>query len=500
MRSSAPSDADPGAERPLDVLDSSEAGRKVVRGGALRITGFVVGTVIALLGTALVTRHLGPTSFGRFQTVLALVTIVQMITDLGMSPLGIREYSQRHGGDRSRFMAVLLGLRLATTLVGIVLTVLIAVALGYDNVMVAGTALLGAGVLLSLLQGTLSIPLMTQLRIGTTTALDLLRQVGQTLGYVLLVAAGAGLVLFFVVTIPVMAALVVATALLVRGVISLRPSFNVHEWHALIGPTLIFAVAVAANQIYVNAALVLTQLVASEQETGLFAASFRVIAVTVGVPGVLVLAAFPLLSRAAVDDRARLSYATARLFEAMAALGGLALIACVLGASPIIAVVAGSEYGGAIDVLRIQGGVLALTFVIVTWGYTLLAARRHRAVILSNVAALLVVAAGVLILAPSHGAKGAAIATVLSEASLAIGYGFAIMRIDPAMRPRLGRVSRLLLAVALAIAVGWLVPVPAVAATVIGASLYMVMLLLFRVVPDEILEHVPGPIAAMAGR
>lgn len=490
------SDALPG----VDVLDTPEAGRKIVRGGSARVVGFVIVTLLSVLGIALVTRHLGPDEFGQFQTVLALVMIVQTITDLGMAPLGIREFSQRQGRDRDEFMAVLLGLRLASTVVGVSVAVLVALVLGYEPVMVAGTALLGCSVVLGLIQGTLGIPLMTQLRIGTVTTLDLLRQAALTGGYALLVLVGATLLAFYAVAIPVQLVVVVATALLVRGVISLRPSFDRQAWLALIKPSLAFALAVAVGQVYVYTALVLTQLVTSSYETGLFAASFRVYIIIAAVPGILVTTAFPLLSRAARDDRQRLSYASQRLFEGTAILGGAALLLCVLGAAPIIAIVAGSAFDGAVPVLQIQGVALAMTFVIATWGFSLLAVHHHRPMIVANVVAMTVSAVTVLILATSHGATGAAVATVLGELALATGYAVALTSVDRAMRPGFGRVLRVVPALALGLGVGVLLPAPAVVQTAMGLTVYGIALLLFRAVPDEVLEHVPGPLGAAARR
>jgi O-antigen/teichoic acid export membrane protein len=484
----------------VDILDTPEAGRRIVRGGSLRVAGFVAVTLLSVVGIALVTRHLGPDEFGQFQTVLALVTLVQAITDLGMAPLGIREFSQRKGADRDDFMAVLLGLRLASTVVGVALAVALALALGYDEVMVAGTALLGTSVVLGLMQGTLGIPLMTQLRIGTVTALDLLRQTALTAGYAVLAVFGASLLGFFAISIPVQAALVLATVVLVRGVISLRPSFDLRAWMALIKPTVVFALAVAAGQVYIYTALVLTQIVTSAYETGLFAASFRVYIIVAAVPGILVTTAFPLLSRAARDNRERLSYATQRLFEGTAILGGAALLLCVLGAEPIIAVVAGPAFEEAVPVLQIQGVALAMSFVIATWGFTLLSVHRHGPMIVANLIAMAVSATTVLVLASAHGATGAAVATVLGELVLAVGYVVALASVDRAMRPDPARAIRAVPALALGLGAGLALPAPAVAQTAVGLIVYGVALLLFRAVPDEILEHVPGPLGALVRR
>jgi O-antigen/teichoic acid export membrane protein len=476
-----------------DVLDTPEAGRLVVRGGALRVGGFVAGLGASLVGAALVTRHLGPEDYGRYQTVVALVTIVQAVTDLGMATLGQREYAQRTGADRERFIRMLLGMRLALTSAGILLAMAVSWALGYDSQMILGAGLLGVGLLFAVLYSTLSIPLSNDLRMGAVTGLDVARQVGVAALFVVLVALGSGVVGFLAATIPVHLALVFAALVLVRGRVPLRPTFDRRAWLALVRPTVTFALATAVGSLYVYAALVLTSLVSTKYETGLFGASFRVYLIAASVPGVLVTTAFPLLSRAARDDRVRLRYATQRLFEGTAALGGAALITCVLGAAPIIAVVAGAKYDGAIPVLRIQGAALALTFVISTWGFTLLAMHRHREMIRANAVALVISAVTVLLLAHSHGAQGAAFGTLLGEAWLAFGYLWGIAGGDRSMRPRFVVVARVVPAIALGL-LPWFLPVPDAVSTILGLGIYGAALLLLGALPEEIREHLPGPL------
>jgi len=479
-----------------DLLDTPEAGRRVVRGGALRVVGFVTGLFASLVGAALVTRHLGPGDYGRYQTVVALVTIVQSVTDLGMSTLGLREYAQRSGADRERFMRVLLGLRLALTGVGVLTAMVAAWALGYDSQMVIGAGLVGLGLVFSVIYATLSIPLAAEIRMGAVTGLDVARQVGVAALFVLLVVLGSNVVGFLAATIPVHLVLVFVTLALARGAAPVRPSFDRREWLALVRPTITFALATAVGAIYVYTALVLTSLVSTEYETGLFGASFRVYVIVAAVPGVLVTTAFPLLSRAARDDRERLRYATQRLFEGTAILGGGALIGCVLGAAPIMAVVGGAEYDGAIPVLRIQGVALALTFAISTWGFTLLAMHRHRAMIVANGVALAISAGTVLVLARSHGAQGAAFGTLFGELWLAVGYVWGIVGGDPLMRPRFRLAVRVVPSVALGL-LPWFLPLPDVVATVAGLGVYAVALLLLGALPNEIREHLPGPLARL---
>jgi len=480
-------------EQAVDVLDTAEAGRRVMVGGAVRVTGFVVGVGASVVAAAFVTRHLGTADYGRYQSVVALVTIVQFLTDLGMETLGLREYSQRDGAARERFMRVLLGLRLFLTTLGVGVMALVAYAIGYDSQMILGAAVMGVGILVAVMAGTVAIPLAAGLRLKWVTALDLTRQIVTAVLSIALVAAGAGIVGFLAVPIPAYLVVLAGALMLVHGTVRLSPVVDRRAWLALVRPAITFALATATGAVYVYAAQVLTELVASHHEAGLFGASFRVYIILASVPGILVTSAFPLLSRAARDDHARLAYATQRLFEGTAVLGGAALVGCVLGAAPVIAVVAGPQFDGAADVLRIQGVALALTFVIATWGFTLLAMHRHRQMIAANLVALAVSATTVLILARSHGAQGAAFGTLLGELTLSTGYVIGLSRADPRMRPGLRRAWRMLPALALALACG-LLPVPDAVATVLGLAVYGAGVLLLGALPDEVRERLPAPL------
>jgi O-antigen/teichoic acid export membrane protein len=480
---------------PPDTLDAPDSGRRAVRGSAVRMGGFAAGAALSVLGAALVTRHLGTDDYGRFQTVVALAALVAALTDLGVTTLGLREYSQRAGADREAFLRALLALRLVLSLAGLAATLVAAVALGYDDTMVGGAALQGAGVLLTGLATTLGVPLGAELRLGAVTALDVARQAATTAGYVVLVASGAALGAFFIVS-PVVALFVLAaTVPLVRGRFPLRPQLRTGgAIRAFLGAALSFGVATATGQAYIYAALILCGLVADAHQTGLFAASFRVYIIVATIPGILVTGVFPLLARAAAEGDAsdRLRRQVEPLVVITAALGGAAALACALGAPAILAVVAGHAFDGAIPVLRVQGIALGLTFVIAALGFTLLARHAHRAIVVGNLLALAVSAATVLLLAPGHGARGAAWATVLGESVLAVAYAYGLRAGSPHLRFGAPRLARVALALALGAAAGVLPGLPSVPATAVGLVVYAAALLALRALPPELAPLLPA--------
>lgn len=474
-----------------DVLDTTRAGQLVIQGGLVRGAGFVANTLLALLGIALVTRHLGVADFGRFQTILSLITVVGTVTDAGMASLGLREYAQRTGAERRGLMEALLGLRVVLTLIGAGVAAAIAVAVGYDWELVAGTALAGIGLTLTVVQTTLTIPLAAEMRNVPFTLIDLLRQALTVAGYVILVAMGAGIVAFLGVTVPVGVAMVAAAAILARGKVPLRPAVRLEDWRHLARAAAAFAMATAVGTMYLYTAQILTAVVSDARDTGLFSASFRVFMVGAMIPGLLVAVAFPVLARAARDDAARLEYAVQRLVETTAILGLGVSLGLVVGAPVVIDVMAGSGFADAVPVLRIHAITLVATFLLSPLGFALLSLHAHREILVANLVALAVMLAAVTGLAVAMGPEGAALGTVFGETTLLVGYLIGLRRAAPSVVPTPGRAARALVAALVASSIGLIPGLSDWLAVGVALIAYSLLLLLLRAVPDELLDLLP---------
>jgi O-antigen/teichoic acid export membrane protein len=476
-------------EPPRDVLDTPQAGPLVIRGGALRLVSYALGTGMTVLSAALLIRYLGSADFGRYVTIVSLVTIVGSVTEAGMTNLGVREFTTLADQPRRHLMSVLLGLRLVLTAVGVVGAVVFTVAADYGEELVAGTALAGAGLIFGVLQATYSIPLATHLLIGRVSALELARQLLTVALIAALVVAEAGIVSLLAVPLPVGVAVAAATAWIVRHRMPLAPTVDLRAWVRLLKVTASFALATAVGTIYVYLAVVLLSLVSTQTETGQFGAAFRVFIVLATVPGLLVATAFPVLARAARDDHERLRYALQRLFETALVLGTAFAMVTVIGAPVAIDIVAGGGFGPAVDVLRIQGLAMLASFLLATWGFALISLHLHAALLAANLAALVTSATLVLVLGSSSGAEGAAWATLAGEIVLAAGYLIGLVRARRELLPRLGVLPRVAAAALPGIAIG-LSGLPAVPATLAAAASYAVAALALGAVPRELTERI----------
>jgi O-antigen/teichoic acid export membrane protein len=471
---------------PPHVLDLPTAGGKVIRGSVLRVGAYIAGVLLGVVGAALMTRHLGAADFGRYITVFSVIAITAGLSDAGLLNIGVREYSLREGAGREHLVRNLLGIRLVVTGIGTALAIAFSAVVGYTSQMVFGTFLLGLALVVTTIQQTLGVPLSSELRLGWLSVLDLVRQLATLIGIAALVLAGAGLLPFFAIQIPVAVAVLGLTAMLVLGIGSLRPSFSRAEWGRLRHAVLPYATANAVGVVYGFLAIILLSLVSTADETGYFGAAFRVFLVLAGIPALLVASAFPILARAARDDHSRLAYAGQGLWDISLIIGSGLALATAVGAPFAIDVIAGSGFDASIDVLRVLAGALVPSFVFGVWGFALLALGRYRGILIANAVALLASATVTLALAPPFGAFGAAFATLAGDTCLALGYGLVLMRKHPEFRVSLERVPTVALACGIG-ASALLVPgIPNVVTLIVASGAYVAVLVALGAIPSEV--------------
>jgi O-antigen/teichoic acid export membrane protein len=474
-----------------DLLDTPAAGPTAIRGGFLRIGAYIVGTVAAVGSFALLTRHLGVETVGRYSVATALLIIVGAFSDLGMSSIGVRELATRTGDDREAFARNLLGLRLVMTGVGGVAIVAFAAVAGYGTTLTEGVALGSVGLLLQAWQSTLAVSLMSELRLGWVASFELLRSVLNAAIIVLLVLAGARLLPFLAVTIPVGAAVLALNAWVVRGRAPLTPLFNAAQWRRLFAAAVPYAVAAAAAAIYFQLALIIVSLLANKDAVGYFGVSSRVIQVLIAIPGLAVGAAFPIFARAARDDRERLAYALGRVFEVSLLLGVLISVLVGVGAPLAIRVVGGAGFERAARLLAIQGVGLGASFVAAVWSFGLLSLGRTKDIMVIHLTVLIVGGTGIAILVSADGAQGAAIGAAVGEVVLALLTAGALTRVDRRLSPPLRIVPAVAVAAGLA-TLTLIAGLPTLAACAVAGLVYLAVVFALRAVPRELWHVLPG--------
>jgi O-antigen/teichoic acid export membrane protein len=490
MVSTLPADRDPppadsSHEAPADILDTTAAGPAVIRGSVLRLAGYVVGALATVASSAVVIRHLGPTNTARFLTVTALVTIVSSVSDVGLSSIAVREYSTGARSEGQRFLRHLLGIRITVAGAGLLVAVIFSL-LVYPAVMVVGTILAGAGVVVYVAQQGISIPLQVQLRFGWVSGIQLAYLVGVAIEAVLLSLAGAGLIFFFAMQIPMALAALGLTAVVGGHEARILPTVDTAQWRRMLGRILPYSGAVVLSVLYFQIAQIMVSLLSSTGQTASFGVSFRVLSAFTIVPGLVVSSALPVLARAARDDTERFGYSSRRLAETMVIAGSGVALAVFLGAGFALRVVGGPTYAHDVDVLQILAFALLGTFVISARGYALLSLDRLRAILASNAVALAIVLTLGVPLISVYGAKGAAIALVAAELTLAACYELSLSHGEPERRLAIGFFIRVAAIAVGAGAVAIALALTPVGSACVGLVIYALALLALGLIPAEI--------------
>lgn len=486
MTAPLPPAAEPGL--PADnILDTAAAGPAAIRGSILRSGAYVIGILLSLVSAPLLVRHLGVAGYGRYVLVNTIVVLFAGLVDAGLLTIAQREYVVRSGEDREHTMRDLLGLRLVLTGSAVAVAIGFTAVAGYGSTLVIGAVLCSTGLLIVAVQHMATTPLIAGLRMGVTSALDILSATVTVALVVVLVVLDAPLLAFLGVGAITASMTLAITLRLVRGQISLRPRFDRAAWKTLLKDSLPYVAAAAITALYFRLALVILSQVSSAFETGIYATGFRLLEVVLGVPGMLISAAFPVLAHAADTDDERLRYQIGRMWEVALIVGVWFVVAIELLAPFGLEVLAGAQGDLSVPVLRVQAPAVLATFFAVASAFPLLALRRHKEVLVANAAALVVGVVGTALLAPPHGAVGTAAATLMAEVVLGIAMTIQLHRVDRAVPLPLRTLPVVLLAAGTALLL-LLAPIPSVLQGVIGTVVFFGVLGLLGRIPVEVLE------------
>ena len=484
----------PSTDPPEDMLHTGAAGGRVIRGGMIRAGGFVVGIVFGLGTSALLLRHLGVEDYGKYGTVAALLGLVLALSDGGLTSIGARELSTTPAGpERDRKLSTLMAIRLVTTSVGVLIAIAFAMIV-YSQELAIGSALVGGSVVLISMQAMATVPLLVTLRIAPMTIFEIIRHALTFVGIAVLVLAEAGLTWFFALQIPIAAILLVLTLIYVRRTVTIGLRADRREALHLARETLPLAVASTMIILYGGAMVIIVSLLTNEYETGLFVTSARVMEVLIGLPGLVIALALPVLAVASATDHNRLRSAIQHMTELGLIISTLIALTLAISASAVIQLIGGAAFADAAPILQVQGIAIVGVFLTQTLQNALISLRRQQSLVITNAIALAAVVIFGVVFVTQFGPIGGAFAVVGAEALLAAMLAFTLHRVAPTVLPSL----RFTWKIAACVLVGLsavLVPLPSPwLSAVLGGVLFVAVAVGVRVIPSELVVALGAPL------
>jgi O-antigen/teichoic acid export membrane protein len=154
-----------------------------------------------------------------------------------------------------------------------------------------------------------------------------------------------------------------------------------------------------------------------------------------------------------------------------------------LGAEFVIDLVAGPGFDQSVGILQVLAIALTGTFLAAARGYVLVSLGQMRSMLGANLGAVIVVIVTAIPLIQVRGAMGAAIALVLAELALTLGYEIALSYRRPSLRLPLLTLARVGAAVAIAVLPAIIFDLPSLLSAVAGLAIYLCALLLLGGIP-----------------
>lgn len=446
-------------------------GRRVlINTGAL--TGASLWRIlISFVLQVLIARRLGAEGLGHYTIALAYLNVSQVISELGLSTLLIRDLAQNPTHRRAYFRW-LLGIQFLTGLLVWLVLIGLSVALPFAPVTAASLWLVGA-----------SLPLY-----AVTSASQTLFQAGERMELVmgvevtintliLLISLGAlwlggdELTLIGVIIVTQTISAILCLALLRRSRLLAPPQESIPiQPRALLRQTMPFFGLALSDVLLQRLDILLLGIIVGPATTGIYSAAYNIVRVLMKLIQSFWRALYPTLSRLqrhAPDRYVRLQVLSLR-FGLLAILPAAAISFGV--AAGLLQTLFGGEYGASAQVYRALVWAAPL-FLVEMYAITVLMIERHLRVSLwisvAHIVTTLILLPGMTLFG---GAIGASLAVVLAGATGALFGVWVLHRLR--LLPFVGKKRGILLAAMLAGWLGAVLPFPWVLNAMLSAVAY----------------------------
>lgn len=287
-----------------EALTQRSFGRTILRNALFVSSGGGLIRLLSFFYTIYYVRALGEHTYGQYATVLAFSGMFGIFFELGTTQYVERSLAQ----DRSRLpelMVMLVGVRLALAMVGILLLPGLALALGYEQVIVLCVLVHTVSFIFAALLAPLMAILTSHERYDLWTLCQMIGQVGTISCGLAVLALGGGLVALVASGLIVMVIQIGYCLAVVR-----RNGFGPFRFKLTLAPipgflkaSLPFALTALALTVSFNVDTFLLSLLQPSNVVGWYSAAYRLVPTMVAILGGFLTVITPSLARAYVSDQ-----------------------------------------------------------------------------------------------------------------------------------------------------------------------------------------------------
>jgi O-antigen/teichoic acid export membrane protein len=195
-----------------------------------------------------------------------------------------------------------------------------------------------------------------------------------------------------------------------------RLAIDLAFWRMALHRSFPYALLGVIGLVYFRMDSLLLTWMKGAEANGIYMAAYRLLDAVTDVPGVIVAAMFPTISRLHVESKAKVRKTYLGALVTLTLLGLPVLVGMVIFARPAILLLYGEEFSRSIVVLQLLAVAVFLIFVDTANTMVLYADDNLRPVVMLSLVTMTANIGLSLLLIPPYAERGAAVATILSTA------------------------------------------------------------------------------------
>ncbi|HEB01441.1 MAG TPA: hypothetical protein ENI16_00395, partial [Candidatus Portnoybacteria bacterium] len=276
--------------------------RKIALNAIISAGARIIGIALALIILSLIARHLGQSGFGAYATVLAFLYIFNVLADLGLYSITIREIS-KEGAEEEKIVSNAFTLRLVAGLLMFGLASLIALFLPYPAQVKWGIVLAALG-FWALSNGQVLIGVFQKyLRMERVAIAELAGRIVHLALVFFFIKQGAGF-------LSILAAFVGGGIInfgfiffLSQRYIPIKLQFDFSFWKKLLKESYPLAIAAVLVMIYFKLDTIMLSLMKESAAVGIYGLAYKILESLIFFPAMFVGLVMPFLSKYAFLDQ-----------------------------------------------------------------------------------------------------------------------------------------------------------------------------------------------------
>ena len=388
---------------------------RIARNSIILLGSNIISKTFTFLYIIFMARYLGKTDFGVFSFAFAFCGLFVLLTDLGLDKLTVREVS-RDKQAAGKYIGNFVLIKIFLGLITFGLIALIINILGYSSPTLGVVYLLGLHIVIRSFSNIFYAVVQANERMEYVSIGSIFGNALLFMGVLFAVNQKLDVTAFSFIFVIISAVdLGYAIWICLNKFAAPKLEFDWSFWKESIKTAWPLGAMLIFVMFYFRTDTIMINLMVGDPDVGLYSAAYRITEVPSLLPGLLLLAVFPVLSSFYKSSPSSFGRTYASLLKYMFYIAIPMAVVLTLTARPLVMLFYDIEYLGSVKAVQVLIWATAIMFMTMVQGSTFVAANKQR--VSMKICAATVVLNIVLnfILIPKYSYVGASIATVFTE-------------------------------------------------------------------------------------